>query len=129
MEGLNLQQVQENLDIAYITSKLRQSCFLLSHQNIYRKEYDFGMLPQMLTYIEQQSLLDIPAISVYYYCYHALVSPKEYNYFEKFKELMFQHQSLFPKLKSGICFVGYQLLYSVDESGGKTVCRRRFKYL
>ena len=97
MEGLNLQQVQENLDIAYITSKLRQSCFLISHQNIYNKEYDFGMLPQMLSYIEQNSLLDIPAISVYYYCYHALISSKEYHHFEKFKELIFKHQSSFPQ--------------------------------
>ena len=97
MEDLNLQQVQENLDIAYITSKLRQSCFLLSHQNIYKKEYNFGMLSQMISYIEQQSYLDIPAISVYYYCYNALIYPKEYVYFEKFKVLVFQYQSHFPQ--------------------------------
>ncbi|GJM31831.1 MAG: hypothetical protein DHS20C18_08320 [Saprospiraceae bacterium] len=97
MGDLNLQQVQENLDNAYITSKLRQSCFLLSHQNIYKKQYDFGMLPQMLAYVEQHSLLDKPAISVYYYCYHTLVEPNEYKHFEKFKTLIFKYQSHFPK--------------------------------
>ncbi len=97
MEDLNLQHVQENLDIVYITSKLRQTCFMLSHQNIYKKEYDFGMLPPMIAYIEQQSYLDIPAISVYYYCYNALIQPKEYSYFEKFKTLFFQYQLHFPQ--------------------------------
>jgi hypothetical protein len=97
MEDINLQSVQKNLDTAYITSKLRQSCFLLSHQNIYKKEYDFGMLAQLLSYVEQESYLEIPAISVYYYCYLALVHPKEYHHFEKFKALVFQYQSHFPK--------------------------------
>ncbi len=97
MENINLQSVQQNMDIAFMTSKLRQSCFLLSHQNIYKKEYDFGMLQQMLHHIEQTDHLDTPAISVYYYCYHALVQPTEYVYFEKFKALVFQYQSHFPK--------------------------------
>lgn len=97
MDDLNLQQVQENLDIAYITSKLRQSCFSISHQNISRREYDFGLLTSILSYIEQSDLLAIPAISVYYYCYNALINPKNYTYFEQFKKLIFEHQSKFPK--------------------------------
>ncbi|MFK7809921.1 MAG: hypothetical protein AB8F74_19105 [Saprospiraceae bacterium] len=97
MNNLNLQAVQENLDKAYITSKLRQSCFSLSHQNIYNKEYDFGMLLQMLQYIEENQLLNIPAISVYYYCYKILVDPDEHAHFEKFKVLIFEHQLHFPK--------------------------------
>ncbi len=97
MENLSLQHVQENLDTAYITSKLRQSCFLLSHQNIYKKEYNFGMLPQIISYIKQDSALDIPAISVYYYCYLALIDQKKHSNFEKFKSLVFQYQSHFPK--------------------------------
>lgn len=97
MENLNLQQVQENLDVAYITSKLRQSCFLLSHQTIYRKEYDFGMLAQLLTYLDQQTLLERPAISVYYHCYRALIDSEDSTHFEKFKALIFNHQDKFPK--------------------------------
>ncbi len=97
MEDLKLEKVQENLDTAYITSKLRQSCFLVSHQTIYNKTYDFGMLPQMLAYIEERNLLDIPAISVYYYCYRTLTDPGNYALFEQFKALIFKYQDRFPK--------------------------------
>ena len=97
MKGLNLQAVQENLDIAYITSKLRQTCFAISHQVVYKQNYEFGLLPAILHNIQDQQYLDIPAISVYYYCYLALTQPEEQQHFEQFKTLIFQFQSYFPK--------------------------------
>ena len=96
-DNLQLEQVQENLDIAYLSSKLRQSCFSLAHQAIYKKEYSYGMLPEVLKYVEQKNYLDIPAISVYYYYYRALTGKGYYDDFVKFKALIISHIATFPK--------------------------------
>jgi len=97
MEDLNLQPVQENLEIAFITAKLRQTCFALSHRTVYKQEYDLGMLPEMLSYIERSDYRKVPAIAVYYYCYQVLAQPEERKQFETFKSLVFKHQHIFPK--------------------------------
>lgn len=97
MEDLHLQPVQENLEAAFITAKLRQSCFALSHRAVYTTEYNLGMLPEMLTYIRRSDMLDLPSVAVYYYCYLALTQPEEHLHFEKFKALTLAYQALFPK--------------------------------
>ncbi len=97
MEDLHLEEVHENLDIAYITSKLRQICFSLSHQSIYKKSYDFGLLSAILSHISAQELLEIPAISVYYYCYYTLTQPDEEQHFERFKTQILTFQDQFPR--------------------------------
>ncbi|MFK7807188.1 MAG: hypothetical protein AB8F74_05225, partial [Saprospiraceae bacterium] len=93
----NLQEISDNIDIAYLTLKLRQTCLSLSHQAVYKTEYRFGMLQEMIQYIEDQQLLDIPAVAMYYYCYNALTKPEEFHFFEKLKTALLQNASLFPK--------------------------------
>ena len=93
----NLQDVSDNLDIAYVTLKLRQICLSISHQTVYKKKYHFGLLAELLGYVKEQELLDIPAIAVYYYCYFALSNPGEAVYFQEFKKLIFEHADIFPK--------------------------------
>ncbi len=97
MEGLQLEEVQENLDISYLASKLRQSCLILSHQAIYKKEYDFGMLNAVINYIEDHAYLQHPAISIYYHVYKALTTEGDNDHFSQFKALIFAHQEQFPK--------------------------------
>ena len=97
MKGIPLEEVQTNFDIAYLAAKLKQSCLMLSHQAIYNKAYDFGMLIEALAFIERQGYLKYPAISVYYYAYQALTGQKEQDSFAIFKSLIFEYQGLFPK--------------------------------
>jgi hypothetical protein len=93
----NSQEISNNIDIAYLTIKLRQTCFSLSHQAVYKTEYHFGLLQEMIHYIEEQGLLKIPAIEMYYYCYNALTQPAELHYFEKLKTALFKYAFLFPE--------------------------------
>ena len=64
MSELNLQQISDNLDVAYLAQKLKQSCLLLAHQAVYKTQYRFGLIDDVLRYVEKQNLLDIPAIAV-----------------------------------------------------------------
>ena len=95
-ENLNLQEISNTIDTTYLAKKLRQTCVLLSHQRVYKTDYDFGLLPDVINYIETSGLLSIPAISIYYYCYYSLVHPEQVTYFTTFKKLLFEHSEKFP---------------------------------
>ncbi len=101
MSELNLQKMSDDLDIAYLSEKLRQSCFSLSHQTIYKTEYHFGMLPEVLSYIENQNLLDTPAIAIYYYGYQTLSQAQQAEYFQSFKKNIVDYGDLFPAEELG----------------------------
>ena len=101
MGELNLQKMSDNLDIAYLSQKLRQSCFSFSHQTVYKTEYRFGLLEEIIHYIEQQNLLDVPAIAVYYYGYQTLSKPDETAFFQAFKKAIVTDGEKFPKEEQG----------------------------
>lgn len=92
----NLQEISDTVDIAFIALKLRQTCYSLSHQAVYKTEYEFGFIDELLSYIEKRDLLAIPAISVYYYCYYTIKSSENESYFLKFRSLISEYHSLFP---------------------------------
>ncbi len=92
----NLQAITDNLDMAYFAQKLRQACLLLSHQAVYKTDYRFGMLDEVLAHVESQQLLDVPAIAVYYFCYRALTQPEQPDYFHQLKKLLVEEHSKFP---------------------------------
>lgn len=94
--ALNLQAVNNNLDIAFIAQKLRQTCLSLAHQTVYKTEYHFGLLKDLLSYVEHQGLLNTPAIAVYYHCYFAHTQTEGHHHFQSFKHLIFKHVDLFP---------------------------------
>ncbi len=95
-ENLDFQELSDQLDYAFLARKLWQACFMLSHQSVSNLSYRFGLLDAALTHIEQSNLLEIPAISVYFYCYRALTKPTEKTHFQQFKTLLMRHGELFP---------------------------------
>lgn len=90
---LNLQEISDSIDIVYLASKLRQTCFALAHLTVYKASYDFSQLPNLLTQAEQY--LEIPAIALYYYCYRAIKEDRDID-FQEFKKLIFRHVNTFP---------------------------------
>ncbi|MCG8330323.1 MAG: hypothetical protein MI974_21675 [Chitinophagales bacterium] len=91
----NLQEISDTIDLAYLARKLQQTCFLTSHQAVYQKEYDFGLLRYSLNYIEEKGLLKIPAIAVYYHCYLALTDLSSEHHFRSFKQLLLEQGNIF----------------------------------
>lgn len=95
----NLQSLNNSFDLAYIAGKLKHSCRILSYQGMYPQQYNLGLLPQLIEYLEQApEQLQQPTIGLYYYYYRASTTTKEENsYFKKFKEYLFDYQQLLPK--------------------------------
>lgn len=94
----NLQQLSDQSDYAFIIRKLRHTCLSLSHQTVYKTDYRYGLLAEVLGYIEREGLLTEPAIAAYYYCYQAMTQTEENAAsFLQFKNLIFEHRQVFPE--------------------------------
>lgn len=89
----DLQALSDQLDVAVLSRKLWQGCFLLAHQARYNAACDFGFLNQILPFAEKN--LHLPAISVFYHCYLALTQPNENQHFVAFKRDLLAHGALF----------------------------------
>jgi hypothetical protein len=95
---LNLQETSDALDLAYIAEKLRISCLMLSHKAVYRQvDYQHGTLQTLLTYIEAQDLLTLPAIAVYYHCYMASIDRNNESHFKALLSLITEQREVFPE--------------------------------
>lgn len=95
-KGHNLQEVNDMIDLAYLTRKLQQTCYLLSRQTVWQGDTDQGMLQEAFDYINRKDLLNVPAIAVYYFAYQALSQPKEESAFKALKQQIVQHGQNFP---------------------------------
>ncbi|MBK8562735.1 MAG: hypothetical protein IPN76_05170 [Saprospiraceae bacterium] len=94
---LNLQEVSDSNDISFIINKLQVGCIMLSHQKVFKTNYDNGLLNQALEYVEQnEMLLEYPPIAIYYFVYKASVNSDVEDYFEKLKGRIATHGDLFP---------------------------------
>ena len=69
---------------------------MLSHQAVYKVNYQTGLLTPILQHIDNQpSVLERPAVAVYYYCYLLQTQPNEATHFDTFKRLIIEHFAIF----------------------------------
>lgn len=95
----NLAEISETIDIVFLVQKLQHACTQITHQKVFKTEYDFGLLPHLLPIIEDEKYLKIPAVAIYYYCYRFLTQENGDDFFEKFKTTLFQNKELFNVLE------------------------------
>jgi hypothetical protein len=94
---LNIQELLDDVDLIFISKKLRQACFAVAHQSVYGQEYDYGLLSQILTHIEEdENLLKHPSVRLYYSAYKMLHAPKEATFFNQFISDIDELKHLFP---------------------------------
>jgi hypothetical protein len=97
-EALNLQELSDNTDLAYIARKLRQVCFALTHQAVYKADYSFGLLEPLLEFVRRMPALSgVPVVSLYFHCYRFLTEPEPEESFTRFKELLLAHAGELPE--------------------------------
>ncbi|MCP4443269.1 MAG: hypothetical protein GY810_30565 [Aureispira sp.] len=92
----NLQAVFDNHYIAFVLDTLRHACTAITHQNLYKLDYDIPLLKPILQDIEQGKHEKIPAIQLYYYSYMTLKKPEQESYFEQLKKLLTSHAKTLP---------------------------------
>ena len=79
----------------FLSEKLQTSLDMLTAQSIYKTEFDFGILDDILKYIEDKQLYDIPSIGVYYYTFRSLAFRDQEEYYWKLKDLLMSNLDTF----------------------------------
>jgi tetratricopeptide (TPR) repeat protein len=83
-------------DIAFISEKMQHACLVVSLQRVHRQDFNTGLLQAVLDHVRQQpSLLEHPAIAVYYYGYRALTEPDEESHFKALRKELAVHRTCF----------------------------------
>ncbi len=96
-QNIDLQSLSDQLDIAFMTRKLWQACFMISHQNIGKKQYQYAFLDSIMHHIAiTPTLLEVPAIAVYYHGYLMQTQPLESLHFQSFKQQLLSQLEVFP---------------------------------
>ncbi len=95
-EKTNLQLTFSSLDHYFISQKLKLACLAVARKTVYKKNYDTGLLTEVLSYIEDKpALLEIAAIAIYYHCYKAITNTNNEFYFRELRTLISKHKEDF----------------------------------
>lgn len=94
---LNLQELEDQLTTAFLSMKLRQGCFLLAHETVYKASYHIALEVALLDLAGEEPYRNIPAVSIYAHCFRMLRFPEEDAHFTAFRARLFQSIGLFPR--------------------------------
>lgn len=95
--GSDQQSVDWNFNVAFIAMKLRQSCLLLAHEQVYQRGYTTTLLEPLFAYIQEYELLEIPCTAIYWHGIQMLQNPEQEQHFQSFKKLLLETSHQFPK--------------------------------
>ncbi len=82
-----LQGVADKLDEAYAIAKLKQTCGMVSYENIYRQAYRYDLLEPLLAHIEERRY-QTPLLLGYYHGLMMLRNPEAVESFAQLKALL-----------------------------------------
>lgn len=94
---LNLQEVEDNLTTAFLAMKLRQACFLRSHEVVFNTIYHTALIEEILEETAQAKYEENIGVSLYRSCYTALFRQHGEKEFEHFKTLLFSSVGKLPE--------------------------------
>ncbi len=89
-----LQELSSAQDIAFVISKLKSACILLSNQSVTKVSYDLGLTATVQEYAEQKKLISIPTVALYYYASKALSNYQDDESFSKLKKLILTRREI-----------------------------------
>jgi hypothetical protein len=92
----NLQETANALEKWFLAEKLHLSYAMFAHRSVYKTaHYNEGMLEEVLTYCQDNGLLNETAIAVYFYAYQALANPQNEEFFDKMEVLIHSQERSF----------------------------------
>jgi hypothetical protein len=115
-EDEHLQQKSDQLDLFYLSAKLRDSCEMLNRTRLLSVSYDFHLLDTILDAIESEysRYSSYPAISIYYNIILMLKDPEKSIYFPELKKIIPENIRFFVKDEQRSLF-GYLQNYCIRK--------------
>jgi hypothetical protein len=87
----NLQDTSNALEHWFISEKLHLALAMIAHRAVYKTvTYDEGIFQEVLDYVQNKGLLQVPAIAAKYYAYMTMVNPAEEAFFDDFETILLQ---------------------------------------
>ncbi len=125
---VNIQEISNALDTSFLIKKLKIAWLSKAHKAVYKTEYSLGLIDEAVSFVENNDLMNIPAIAVHYFMYKTITESNNEQYYEKLKEQIFQNSSLFPKSELGDIYI-MALNYCVGKmnSGNKKFVRETYE--
>lgn len=91
---VRLDEASAQLDLFYLTSKLRLYCDILNYQSIMAHTGELPLIPQLLQHVAEHDYAHAPAIMIYFHAAHCLMGQGE-GHFEQLNALLQQHATEF----------------------------------
>jgi len=117
----NLQNKVDQLDLFYLSAKLRDSCEMMNRKRILATDYEFHLLDNLIDAIQSDfdRYSNYPAISIYFRVLLMLREPENIEYFYILKEDISQNIQLFAQDEQRSLY-GYLQNYCIRKvnSGG-----------
>jgi len=94
---INLLEVSESLYHSFIADQLRQGCLMHAYRSFYETDYKIGLIDEIIhDIVKKPSLLEIPAISIYFHGYKTNLEKENPVHFQNLKDAMGRFAHLFP---------------------------------
>ncbi len=123
----NLQPLPDELTAFYVAEMLRHACAALMHQAVAGQAYRIDLLNVILETAGQDTLLQAPAVAVYYHAYRMLQSPEAAEPFERLKALLAEHQRRFsPEEMRGLYLMAINGCIRRMNAGQRAYIREAF---
>jgi len=102
---INLMEVSESLSHYFIADQLRQGCLMHAYRSLYDTTYKIGLIDEIINeIIKNPALLEIPAISIYFYGYKTNLEKENPDHFKNLKGAIKKFDHLFPTDELGTIY-------------------------
>lgn len=95
----NIETVVERLDTFYLARKLQLCCEIYNVQNVLGANYKVFLLDEIVNYLSQHPMEDVPAVSIYFKILKTLTESENETHFHDLRKLLQDHELLFSSVE------------------------------
>jgi len=93
----NLEEISSQLDLFYWIEKLKLLSAMLSQQRTGNHQYDLKFTDQILDFLRDYPVDDVPELAIYYYSYLTLYEEGNVAHYYNFRRLLDTHATVMPQ--------------------------------
>ena len=124
-QELNLQELSDAYDEAFIVEKLKHACLALAHKRVFNINYEIGLLSEVIEFTEKKNLLDNSRIGIHFYLYKILNENKIEDFYV-LKDYL-EEVDAFPKIEIREAYINaINFCASQINSGNKNFIKEAF---
>ncbi len=93
----NLEEISSQLDLFYWIEKLKIFSAMLSQQRMANHQYDLKFMGQILDFLREYPVEDVPELAIYYYSFLTLYEEENVTHYYKLRRLLDAYAIVMPQ--------------------------------